>query len=101
MIQSLPSGSRQFVSNHLTTDIAQVWLLPVMLPRGVAIRERENAEVHRSHVERTHLRLCEQRCGEPLLEGHMNASAGRDVYDRISRLFDARQESHVNGGIRG
>jgi len=79
----------------------QVWLLPVILPGGVAIRERENAEVHRSHVERTHLWLGEQRCGEPLLEAHMNASAGRDVYDRIGRLFDARQESHVNGGIRG
>src|SRR5271156_6206986 len=41
----------------------QVWLLPVMLPGGAATRERENAEVHRSHVEPTHLRLGEQRCG--------------------------------------
>jgi hypothetical protein len=63
---------------------AQVGLLPVMLPRAVVILEREYAEIHRSHVERAHLRLGEQRRGEPLLEGHMDASAGREMLTTAS-----------------
>ena len=44
--------------------------------------------------------LATQRRGEPLLDGHVEAAAGRDVDDRVGRLLDAGQKLHEDGRIR-
>src|ERR1700688_2205937 len=74
--------------------------LPVVLEVLVALQHREEAEIHRSHVERAHLRRGSQRGGEPLLKRHAVAAAGRDIYHSISGLLDARKELHEDLGIR-
>ena len=78
---------------------AQIRLFPVEFPALVFVGRREDAEIHRAHVERAHLGLGLERCGKPLLELHVEAAAGRDVDDRVGRLLDARQELHEDGRV--
>ena len=74
--------------------------LPVVLELLVAAQHREQAEVHRAHVERGHLGLGAQRRGEALFQAHAVAAAGRDVDHRLGRLLDPRQELHEHRRVR-
>jgi hypothetical protein len=57
-----------------------------------ACQHREQAEVHRSHVERCDLGL-EVRAGlQPFLDAHRRCAAGGDVDHDVARLLDAAQE---------
>src|SRR3954462_8895967 len=47
---------------------------PVVFEALVTVQHREQAEVHRPHVERGHLRARPQGCGKPLLESHAMAA---------------------------
>ena len=73
--------------------------LPLVLEGRIAVEHRVEAEVHRAHVERAHLRPGPQRRRQALLQGHAVAAAGGDVDHRIAGLLDARQELHEHGGI--
>jgi len=85
-----PLDVAERVAEDEVVGAAQVGLLPIVLPGLVAIRQREDAEVHRAHVERANLRLGNQRRGEPLLDRHVEAAAGRHVDDGVGRLLDPR-----------
>src|SRR6266478_2632194 len=75
--------------------------LPGMLEFLVLFQQREEPEIHRSHIERAHLGLGAQRGGEPFLERHSMSAAGRDVDDGAGGLLDPRQELHKDLGIGG
>ena len=89
------------VLRKMKSRVISRWLrLPLVFPFLVAVEHREEAEIHRAHVERAHLGLGAQRRRQPLLQGHAVAAAGGDVDDRVGRLLDARQELHEHFGIR-
>src|SRR3546814_8065126 len=52
-------------------------------------------EIHRSHVERAHLRLGAQRRGQALSHAHPGAAARGDVHHRVARLLD-RKSTRLN-----
>ena len=58
-----------------------------------------DVEVHAAHVEAAHLRLCQQRRGEPIVQRHVQAAARGDVHHGIDALLDHRQEAHEHGRV--
>ena len=74
---------------------------PVMLPFAVAPAHRKQAEVHRTHIQRTHFRLRGNRRRQPFVERHDRAAAGRNIDDGIAALADLRQELHEHFGVCG
>ena len=80
--------------------LSQIRLLPVVLPVLVAVGQREDAEIHRAHVERAHLRLGRSGAASRSSHGHVERAAGGDVDHRVGRLLDARQELHEHRRVR-
>ena len=72
----------------------------VIPERFVAIEHREEAEVHRAHVERGELRLCRDCPSQAFLERHARPAARRDVDDRITLGADLREELHEHVRVR-
>ena len=67
----------------------------------VAIQHREEAEVHRAHVERGDLGLELQRRLQPLLDGHRRRTAGREVEHHVTAALDiGRELAEVPGILR-
>ena len=66
--------------------------LPVVLERLVPLQHREQAEIHRPHVEARDLRLPGGGRPHALLDGHVGRSAGRQVHDDVGALLDDAQE---------
>jgi hypothetical protein len=58
----------------------------------VSLQHREQAEVHRAHVERRDLGLELQRRLQPLLDRHRRGAAGREVEHDIATTLDLRGE---------
>jgi len=75
--------------------------LPVVAELAVALQHREQAEVHRAHVEAAHLRACPERRGETVGKAHAPAAACGDVHHRVCRLLDSRQERHEHRWVSG
>ncbi|MCY1521447.1 hypothetical protein D9M68_562600 [compost metagenome] len=67
---------------------------PFVFPLRRLVERRKQSEVHRPHVQRTHFRFGAQRSRKPIFQRHQRRTAGGDVYYRIGRLLDARQELH-------
>ena len=80
------------VLEHEIAAVLQVRALPVVLELLEAAEHGEQAEVHRTHVERGDLGLELEGRAQALLHGHAQAAAGGDVDYRLARLLDARQE---------
>ena len=72
---------------------------PVKLPLAVFVRHREDAEIHRSDIQRGHFGAGAGGGAKPLLAGHAETAAGRDIDHRVGRLLDPRQEPHEQVGI--
>ena len=75
------------VARHL-----EVRLLPVVLELRDPGGHREDPEVEAAHVQGAQLGVEPPHGGEPLVERHPQAAAGRDVDDRVGAVEDARQE---------
>ena len=73
----------------------KLWMLEFL----VLFQQREEPEIHRSHIERAHLGLRAQRGSEAFFEGHAVSAAGGDVDDSAGGLLDPRQELHKDLGI--
>jgi hypothetical protein len=71
------------VAEDEVVGAAQVRLFPVVLPALVAVGQREDAEVHRAHVERAHFGLRHQWRRKAFLHGHVERAAGGDVEHRV------------------
>src|SRR5258708_35667975 len=61
--------------------------LPVVLEFLESLEHREQAEVHRSHIETGNLRLPDRRRFYPLFDGHIGRTAGREINDHIRLLL--------------
>jgi hypothetical protein len=79
---------------------AEVGFFPVVLPGLIAIGQREDPEIHAAHVERAHLRTKHRRRLQAIVDGHVQAAAGRDVDDRLASILEPRQKCQVGRGIR-
>ena len=77
------SMSRGVFLNTRSSEPRQERLFPVKAPVARLRRHRVEREVHRSHVERAHLRLCQQRRLKALVQRHHRAAAGGQVDDRV------------------
>ena len=78
------------ISKYQIIGAFEIGFLPIVFEFLVAIEHRVEAEIHRPHVERAHLRRGLERRGQPLFDGHLMAAAGGDVDHRLGRLLDAR-----------
>ena len=68
----------------------------------VAAKHREEAEIHRAHIERGHFGRRPLGRGQAFIERHALPAPGRDVHDGIGALLDPGQEIHEEiGGWRG
>ena len=65
-----------------------------MFPVQRLVEDRIEPEIHRTHIERGHLRTGVKGCCASLLKRHAMPATGRNVNDRISLLLDARQKLH-------
>jgi hypothetical protein len=66
--------------------------LPVVLELLVSLEHREQAEIHRPHVQAGDLRLPHRRGLDPLLDGHIGRAAGREIHDHVGSLLDNWQK---------
>ena len=81
------------VAEHEVARIFQRLSLPVVLKGLETVQHREEAEIHRAHVERSDFRLeCFRRL-HPLRDRHVGRAAGGEIHHRLGRLLDARQEA--------
>jgi hypothetical protein len=62
--------------------------LPVVFEFLVPLEHREQAEIHRAHVETGDFRLPGRRRLDPLFDGHVGRAAGRQIDDHIGSLLD-------------
>ncbi len=72
---------------------------PLMREILVAVEHGEQAEIHRTHVERRHFGRGAFRRGEPLVDRHALPATGGYVDDSVSALLDPRQELHEEVGL--
>jgi hypothetical protein len=70
----------------------EVFALPIVLERLVRPEHREQAEVHRAHVERRDLGLELERGTQALVDRHRRRAAGREVQDDVRALPDVGGE---------
>ena len=77
----------------------QVGRFPVVLPFRESVKRREQAEVHRPHVQRTHFRLQRDRALQALIDRHVVSAAGCHVDDRVGLGLDRRQKLAKHVGI--
>ena len=91
--------SKCVLKNPIASVFEILWL-PRMLPIAELTECRIKPEVHRTHVERSHLRLSLRRPDEPLFDGHVMSATGCDVDDRISACLDLWEEIPKHSGIR-
>ena len=79
----------------------EVGLLPVELELLEPVQHREQAEVHRAHVERCDLGLELQRRLQPLLDGHRRGAASREIQHDVATALDVGRElAEVLGILR-
>ncbi len=91
--QSIDAGDvGEGVAEDEFLAVEDVLLLPRELPLLDLGAHEMEGEIHRSHVERAHLRLEPERGGEAILDRHLRAAAGGQVDDRIGLLVNGRQE---------
>ena len=76
------------VAEHEVVRALQHLRLPLVLERLVALEHREQAEVHRAHVERGDLRLPFLGRPHAFLDRHVRRAAGRQIDHDIGRLLD-------------
>ena len=72
-----------------------------MLPITETLECPGQSEVHRAHVERTHLRLQRQWPGQPFFGQHKGGATSRDINHSVDAVLDARQKLPENFGILG
>jgi hypothetical protein len=87
------TSPRSAVAEHHVAGAFQMLALPVVLEFLILVQQREQSEIHGSHVQRGHLRLEFGRRADALLHRHVRATAGGEVDRRIGALLDARQET--------
>ena len=80
------------VAEHEIVRALEHVRLPVVLELLVALEHREQAEIHRAHVERGDLGLPFLGRPDALLDGHVGRSAGREIDHDVGRLLDPAQE---------
>ena len=68
---------------------SRCFALPLVLELLEALQHREQAEVHRAHVERRQFGLEQWPRAHALLDGHVRAAAGGDVDDGVGAALDA------------
>ena len=76
------------IAEHEIVGAFQHRGLPVMLELLVSLEHREQAEIHRAHVQAGDLRLPDRRGLDPLLDGHIGRAAGRQIHDHVGSLLD-------------
>ena len=89
-------GDHANVGEGVAEDVAlggaHVVFFPALLPALVALGQRVDGEVHRSHVQAAHFGAEALRGGDALGDGHYGVASGGDVDDGIGGLANARQE---------
>ena len=80
------------VAEHKIMGALQHGRLPVVLEFLESLEHREQAEVHRSHIETGNLRLPNSRRFYPLFDGHIRRTAGREINDRIGLLLNGAEK---------
>src|SRR5829696_2246585 len=92
------------VGEGITEDMSarhlEISRLPVKLELLDTAGHRVETEIHRSHVERAHLRLHSLRSGQSLVDRHRLRAAGGDVDDGVGALRDAGQEAQEDLRVR-
>src|SRR5829696_3528344 len=92
------------VGEGITEDMSarhlEISRLPVKLELLDTAGHRVETEIHRSHVERAHLRLHSLRSGQSLVDRHRLRAAGGDVDDGVGALLDAGQETEEDLRVR-
>jgi hypothetical protein len=81
------------VAEHHVARPLQMLAFPVMLELLVFVEQREQPEIHRTHVQRRYLRLELGRRPDAFLHRHIGAAASGYVHRRVGALLDARQEA--------
>ena len=84
--------SLKLLRNTRSCEASRTFGSPVVFELLVALEHREEAEVHRAHVERGDLRPPLLRRPDALLDGHVRRAAGGDIDHDVRRLLDAAQE---------
>ena len=84
----IPEG----VAKHKIAGALQILPYPIVLELLEPVQLGEQAEVHRSHVERGRFRLEADGWLDALFDLHEGTAAARQVHDGVCALLDAREE---------
>ena len=80
------------VLEHAVVAVGQIGALPRMLEFCESVEHAVQAEVHRAHIERGHLRLIGMHRHQPLGHQHGGCSSRGDVDHHVAGGFDLRQK---------
>src|SRR5579875_911997 len=86
------------VAENQVSRTFQMLPLPLKFEFLKPIEHREEAEIHRAHIERGNFRLKAHGRSNALADQHMRCAARGQVHHRIRRLFDARQKCRKGFG---
>ena len=80
------------IAEHEIAGVLQHLRFPIEAEILEPLQHREQAEIHRSHVQTRNFRLPDRRRCNALLDRHEGRSAGGQIHHHIGALFDLAQE---------